>query len=338
MSNNISQLDGCRATVFAFCVSGWIRRAIAGSLILSAVLIWGLAHADDEHVFCPPEYTCAPSVLSAGEYPQEVPMWSPGRQPFDPGGGARVWYERGTRTAASEAEALNTGLDAAPFGSASNVNGRALVVRTAEGMYSGVFVPDGRGGYVWVGDARPMQLPDQRTEQGRELVLQIRDLADQLFASFSSQGEDAQLAVPTCFVNLDDFTSTSSLGRLMAEQMFYECNRRGMAVQEYRMTEDVTLLEQDGEFVLTRDGSLSANKISATQVILGTYSFGRDNIFINARVCDLENGRVLSAAMKVMPQNMVTRRMLAKGTGPDLSAVDIALRTRLNDRENSLYQ
>ncbi|NCC26396.1 MAG: hypothetical protein EOM25_14550, partial [Deltaproteobacteria bacterium] len=278
-----------------------------------------------------PLYDCGPGVLKAEQYPVSVPMADPCRQPFDPGARVDTWPERWNCAARSGTSDYSRSGDShgRPAGSCygrpatvssfrggqTNVNGECVPVRDSEGLYAGFYVPDGRGGYVFIGDRRPLRLPDQRSEQGREIVLQIRELADQLFAPLMGQSNSGVMAIPTSFVNLDDFSGTSSFGRLMAEQMFYECNTRGIPAQEYRMTREILLKQREGEFTMARDSDLVRKSVSASCVITGTYYFDRDNVIVNARLFKLETGLVLTTGMIVIPQTTTVRKMLARRTG-----------------------
>ncbi|MGE4299353.1 MAG: FlgO family outer membrane protein [Desulfovibrionaceae bacterium] len=194
----------------------------------------------------------------------------------------------------------------------ANVDGKTVLVHKQEGFHSGYFMPDGVGGYIWVTTATPMAPPQAVHDEARELKLKVRELADQLF---NGAGDllRGMVALPTNFVNQDNFDETSSLGRYMAEQMFYECNQRGLPVREYRADISLTMRENTGEFLLTRKyGSLDvANPY--TVVLVGTYYADRDNLFLNARLLRGADGMVLRSAMLVMPQTLVTKRMVAAG-------------------------
>lgn len=142
----------------------------------------------------------------------------------------------------------------------------------------------------------------------RELKLKVRELAEQLVANMQDCSLQGQVALPTSFVNLDNFNQTSAFGRLMAEQLFFELNQRGYPVREYRFPDSIRVLPKSGEFALSRDlGALAAK---SGVVIVGTYSNARDAVFVNARLIHPGDGRVLRTANLVLEPNPTVRQLL----------------------------
>ena len=208
-----------------------------------------------------------------------------------------------------------------------HVDGRPYDLRSHGTVRNGMFVPDGRGGYVWLGsDDRP-PMPDPVLENARELRLRIRELADQLLAGDTATDLRGMIALPASFVNQDDLERSSSFGRLVAEQMFHEFARRGVAVREYRALPVVETRPGDGDFALTRDPARLAEPPAGALVVAGTYYHDDCNVFVNARVYRATDHLVLRTAQIVMPQSDMTRIMLAKGTGIRLSSAEIAAKS-----------
>ena len=142
----------------------------------------------------------------------------------------------------------------------------------------------------------------------RELKLKVRELAEQLVANMQDCSLQGLVALPTSFVNLDNFNQTSAFGRLMAEQLFFELNQRGYPVREYRLPGSIRVLPKSGEFALSRDlGALAAK---SGVVIVGTYSNARDAVFVNARLLHPGDGRVLRTANLVLEQNPTLKQLL----------------------------
>jgi hypothetical protein len=155
-----------------------------------------------------------------------------------------------------------------------------------------------------------MAPPDPKYVDARELKLKMRELANQLFAA-GSNDLGGSVALPVSFVNQDNFEETSSFGRYIAEAMFYECNQRGLPVQEYRTGDEVNTQRAGGDFLLSR----RAQRIypdGGSLILLGTYLPDRDNVFVHARLIRAGDGRVLRTGTLVFPQNPLTKRLLAK--------------------------
>ena len=161
--------------------------------------------------------------------------------------------------------------------------------------------------------------PDPDYTDAREIKLKLRELADQLVADMEDCSLQGAVALPTSFVNLDDFNETSAFGRLIAEQLFYELNQRGYPVREYRLSGNIQPRARAGEFALSRElGRLSAKSGHAVMIV-GTYAQASNAVFVNARLVRPKDGRVIRTANLVFESNPTLVGMLAntsnKNTG-----------------------
>jgi hypothetical protein len=169
------------------------------------------------------------------------------------------------------------------------------------------------------------QAPDPAYADARELRLMVRELAEQLVADMTDCSLKGVVALPTSFVNLDDFNETSAFGRLIGEQLFYELNQRGYPVREYRMSGNIQPRAKAGEFALSRElGRLSA---SGAVVIVGTYARGNNAVFVNARLIRPRDGRVIRTANLVIESNPTIESMLANKSRNAQDGVKVAAGT-----------
>lgn len=126
-------------------------------------------------------------------------------------------------------------------------------------------------------------------------------LADQL-----ERNIDIKLAKSTymvgSFVDINDMTRTSAMGRLIAENLMHEMQVRSWRIFEPRLMQNF-MINESGEFVLSRDVKQLRDKYDVTGVIAGTYSIAGDYTVINARVIQVDTGVVLSSAQIQMPAN-----------------------------------
>ncbi len=152
----------------------------------------------------------------------------------------------------------------------------------------------------------PIHVNPKKLEM-QELKLQMRELASQLLDVYPGAGLEGSIALPTSFVNLDDFNETSSLGRYMAETLIYEFNARGFPVQEYRIDSRIRINEL-GEFVLTRTDRTKNITNSNELLLIGTYTKDANGFFVNARLVR-NDGLVLRAGEVVLPMNDMLARM-----------------------------
>lgn len=190
--------------------------------------------------------------------------------------------------------------------SKASYKGQEVEARAALRQDHGLVLPDGRGGVIVV-PGEPGLKQNPQVVDARELKLKIRELASQLVAGLSPSLA-GNIALPTAFVHQDDFERSSSFGRFISEQLFYEFNQRGLRTREYRMAGSLSV-RPDGEFILTREAG-SAPLSPGTLYVVGTYYTDGNIMFLNARLVR-QNGDILRTAQLVMQINQLTRRMLA---------------------------
>lgn len=157
--------------------------------------------------------------------------------------------------------------------------------------------------------------PDADYADARELKLKVRELGEQLVADMQDCSLQGSVALPTSFVNLDDFNESSAFGRLIGEQLFFELNQRGYPVREYRMAGNIQPRAKAGEFVLSRELGKLSTKSGNAVVIAGTYARGNNAVFVNARLLRPSDGRVLRTANMVIESNPTIERMLRATSG-----------------------
>lgn len=101
--------------------------------------------------------------------------------------------------------------------------------------------------------------------------------------------------VITSFVDLSNLGETSGLGRLMGEHFMHQLQIRGWNVTDIRMTRDL-IINEEGEFSLSRELKRLRGTLSAANVVTGTYTATVDGILVSVRVLDLATGQVVSTA------------------------------------------
>ena len=142
-----------------------------------------------------------------------------------------------------------------------------------------------------------------------ELKLKCRELADQMLSTVPNNALQGFVAMPTSFVNENNTSQSSPLGRLMAESMYYEFNQRGFPTREYRLTGNIKV--EGGK----NDLALAANQIVPTKgqkwaaLLVGTYYVDKDATFVNVRLVRASDGLVLRTAELVLPNTPVVYRM-----------------------------
>jgi hypothetical protein len=156
---------------------------------------------------------------------------------------------------------------------------------------------------------------DPKHIAAQEVKLKVRELADQLLATLPNDALTGFVALPTSFVDQNDFHSSSPLGRYLAEGLTYEFNQRGFPVREYRTDGTITMNDVTGETTLVRKGKLATAKGKGNALLLGTYHLDPDAIFVNARLVRASDGIVMRTGQIMLAPNAVTLRMA--NAGPD---------------------
>jgi TolB-like protein len=152
---------------------------------------------------------------------------------------------------------------------------------------------------------RSLDQPDtpQATETAGKFNDKMMTLANQLDKNAVSKSAQNTFIV-TSFTNLDKLSETTSLGRLIAENLMHGLQVHKWQVFEVRLTKGIDINEA-GEFSLSRDISKLKDEYKISGIVTGTYSVAEGNLTINARVIDINSGIVLSSAQSYIPLSWV---------------------------------
>ncbi len=154
---------------------------------------------------------------------------------------------------------------------------------------------------------------DSRTNVGYLNSLVIF-LADQLERNIDRKYSSTP-AIVTSFLSLGSLKETSSLGRLISENLIHELQVRRWKIFDIRLVKDIVMTDA-GEFSLTRDMKYIRSRYAVSSIITGTYQVTGSAIIVNARVLDMDSGTVVSSAQTTIPYNDLTSELLASDTMP----------------------
>jgi TolB-like protein len=128
----------------------------------------------------------------------------------------------------------------------------------------------------------------------------------------------------TTFVDLDNLYTTSSFGRIYAEQIMSELSMRGYDVVELRHSDALQFLMNNGEFALSRDVATLQRARDLGAIIVGTYVASPERVYVNARLVDPSSSRVLSAgSVEMNKTNEITRLVRAGTVAPSLERIPV---------------
>lgn len=144
-------------------------------------------------------------------------------------------------------------------------------------------------------------------------------LADQLERNVDLKQTNASYLVGS-FVDLNNMGSSSPLGRLIAENLIHELQVRYWRIFEPRLMKNF-LINEGGEFVLSRDVKQLRDKFNVTGVVAGTYVMSGDYTVVNARVVNIDNGMVMSTAQVQIPSNWFANGLMTENSDRPMKIV-----------------
>ena len=165
------------------------------------------------------------------------------------------------------------------------------------------------------------------SDQGLELKLRVRELAQQLLANAREEIIDELTVTVSTFVNLNHLYTTSGLGRYLGEQMMHELQIVGLDVVDVRMTPAMMISEGFGEYAMSRDMAELSYVHPGDAMLVGTYTISKNEIFINARLLRNRDGMVLSGASTVFELNGVSVGLLQDEGRPPRSGSKVRVRS-----------
>ena len=111
-------------------------------------------------------------------------------------------------------------------------------------------------------------------------------------------------------VNIDALDRSSTLGRLISEQVAARFAQQGRRMIELKLRNNMYMRKSEGELALTREITEVARQHNAKAVLLGSYGLSGDSVFINLKVVQPGSTLVLAAYDYVLPLNREIRSLL----------------------------
>ncbi len=134
------------------------------------------------------------------------------------------------------------------------------------------------------------------------------DLINQVTGK-GSLDTDRPLIIAT-LVDINALEQSSTLGRMVAEQISGQFSRRGFQMIEMKFRDSVFVKQNVGELLLTREIKELAHAHKAQAVIVGTYAESTRLVFINLKVIRPTDNIVLASYDYAVPVNKGMRSLL----------------------------
>lgn len=111
----------------------------------------------------------------------------------------------------------------------------------------------------------------------------------------------------TTFVDANDLTKTSALGRVMTEVIVSLLHRQGFEVIELRRTSNFLMAPKRGVFYMSREIKHLAAQHQVSSVVVGSYAEGLDSVVVTGRLISAVDGAILSSSVRELPKtaNMI---------------------------------
>jgi TolB-like protein len=144
------------------------------------------------------------------------------------------------------------------------------------------------------------------------------------FISANYQAADALLAqlngklvlnkplIMATVVNIDSLEQTTTLGRLVSEQLSTRLAQGGLSMLEMKLRNSVYLKRNQGELMLTREIGEVATTHNAQAIVVGSYAETSDMVFINIKVIQPTTNFVLAGHDYVLAKEAIVRSMLQR--------------------------
>lgn len=140
--------------------------------------------------------------------------------------------------------------------------------------------------------------PELSSEEGKQFIEHSYAAAETLAHVLDANDIPGNQTITlVSFVNVDDMERTSTLGRLIPEQISSRLSQLGYRTAELKERGNIISIRNgDGEFSLSRNLPNVLKNEGFTSVLAGTYALEPDAVYVNARIIDVRNQNVLAGA------------------------------------------
>ncbi len=134
-------------------------------------------------------------------------------------------------------------------------------------------------------------------EEKQDIIDISYQAADVLIKNLSIIISKTTPIMVTSFANINNLEESSTLGRLLAEQIASRLSQRGYSVVEIKLGQDSLFVkERTGEFILSRKLDNISSQFNAFYVVAGTYSVGGASVYVSARIVRVSDNLIVSSS------------------------------------------
>jgi TolB-like protein len=158
--------------------------------------------------------------------------------------------------------------------------------------------------------APPKEEANYATLSSNQFVNANYKAADALLSQLGGKLAADKPLIMATVVNIDALDQTSTLGRLVSEQISTRMAQGGLKMLEMKLRNAVYLKRNQGELMLTREIGEVAQSHNAQAVVVGSYAETSDMVFINVKVVQPQSNFVLAGHDYVLQKEGIVRSML----------------------------
>jgi TolB-like protein len=160
--------------------------------------------------------------------------------------------------------------------------------------------------------APPKEEPNYATISSNQFIDSNYKAADALMHQLSGKLAADKPLIMATIVNIDALEQTTTLGRLVSEQLSTRMAQGGLNMLEMKLRNSVYLKRNQGELMLTREIGEVAQAHNAQAIVVGSYAETSDMVFINVKVIQPNTNFVLAGQDYVLAKEGIVRSMLLR--------------------------
>lgn len=152
--------------------------------------------------------------------------------------------------------------------------------------------------------------PNYATVSSNQFIASNYKAADALLAQLNGKLSGDRPLIMATVVNIDALEQTTTLGRLISEQISTRLAQGKLNMLEMKLRNNVYMKRNQGEMMLTREVSDMAQTHKAQAVVVGSYAETSDMVFVNVKVIQPNTNYVLAAHDYALAKEGIVRSML----------------------------
>lgn len=156
----------------------------------------------------------------------------------------------------------------------------------------------------------PKEQTNYSTVSSNQFIASNYAVADVLLAQLSGKLQAEKPLIMATVVNIDALEQTTTLGRLISEQISTRLSQGRLNMLEMKLRNSVYLKRNQGEMMLTREITEVAHNHSAQAIVVGSYAETSDMVFVNIKVIQPNTNYVLAAHDYALAKEGIVRSML----------------------------